>query len=79
MGLSGFRHIDLLRCDRGDEVEFTTLMWFDNLGSIRAFVGDDLTVSHVPAAAQAVLARYDLYATHAVVLDRRPQVAAEGG
>jgi len=73
MELIGFQHIDLLRRDVGGEVEFTTLMWFDDLDCIRAFVGDDATVSHVPSAARAVLSRFDERAAHAEVVDRRRQ------
>ncbi len=71
--IAGFRHIDLMRRDCGDEVEFATLMWFDDLDSIKAFVGEDYAVSHVPAAARAVLSRFDERASHFEVLDRRPQ------
>ncbi|WP_037498519.1 antibiotic biosynthesis monooxygenase [Sphingomonas jaspsi] len=71
--IPGFRHIDLMRRDLGDEVEFQTLMWFDSLDAIRAFIGEDYAVSHVPAAAQAVLSRFDEYAVHFEVIDRRPQ------
>ena len=71
--IPGFRHIDLMRRELGDEVEFQTLMWFDDLDSIRAFVGEDYAVSHVPTAAQAVLARFDRRAVHYEVLDRREQ------
>ena len=56
--IQGFRHIDLLRRDSGDEVEFTTLMWFDNLDSVRKFMGNDYSLSHVPASARAVLSRF---------------------
>ncbi|MGH8893360.1 MAG: hypothetical protein ACRDWY_08665 [Actinomycetes bacterium] len=62
-----------MRCERDAEVEFVTVMWFDDLESIKAFTGDDYTISHVPAAAQAVLARYDQRAAHYTVIDRRPQ------
>jgi hypothetical protein len=72
-GISGFRHIDLMRRDREGEVEFQTIMWFDSLQAIIDFVGPDPDVSHVPAAARAVLARFDERATHYEVLDRRPQ------
>jgi antibiotic biosynthesis monooxygenase (ABM) superfamily enzyme len=72
--IPGFRHIDVLRMDRGEEVEFTTLMWFDSLDSVRNFMGADYTVSHVPAEARAVLARFDAHAEHLDVVDRRPQV-----
>ena len=71
--IAGFRHIDLMRRDLGDEVEFATIMWFDDIASIRAFVGEDYEVSHVPAAAQAVLSRFDERAAHYEVIDRRPQ------
>ena len=71
--IPGFRHIDLMRRDLGDEVEFQTLMWFDSLDSIVAFMGEDYAVSHVPAAAQAVLKRFDERAAHFEVIDRRPQ------
>ena len=71
--ISGFLHIDLMRRDLGDEVEFQTLMWFDSLDSVIAFMGEDYAVSHVPAAAQAVLSRFDDRASHFEILDRRPQ------
>ncbi len=73
--ISGFRHIDMMRRAVGDEVEFATLMWFDDLGSIKGFVGEDSEVAHVPASARAVLARFDERAFHYQVFDRREQVA----
>ncbi|MDB5368055.1 MAG: antibiotic biosynthesis monooxygenase [Rhodospirillales bacterium] len=69
----GFRHIDLVRRDLGDEVEFVTLMWFDDLDAVNRFAGEDYAVSHVPEAARAVLARFDERAAHYEVLDRREQ------
>ena len=72
-GISGFRHIDLMRRDCEGEVEFQTIMWFDSLQAIIGFVGPASDVSHVPAAARAVLARFDERATHYEVLDGRPQ------
>lgn len=71
--IPGFRHIDLMRRELGHEVEFQTLMWFDSLDAIIAFVGEDYAVSHVPPAARAVLSRFDHRAAHFEVLDRRPQ------
>jgi hypothetical protein len=73
MNIAGFRHIDLMRREVGDEVEFVTLMWFDDIDSVKAFMGEDYEVSHVPAAARAVLARHDERSAHFDVLDRRPQ------
>ena len=71
--IPGFRHIDLMRRDLGGEVEFQTLMWFDSLGAIKAFMGEDYAVSHVPPAAQAVLTRFDECAAHYEVIDRKAQ------
>ena len=71
--ISGFRHIDLLRRADAGEVEFVTLMWFDSLEAIKAFVGEDHEVAHVRDAARAVLASFDARVAHFEVLDRRPQ------
>jgi len=71
--IPGFRHIDLMRREAGGEVEFQTLMWFDSLEAIKAFMGEDFATSHVPPAAQAVLNRFDQRATHYEVIDRREQ------
>ena len=71
--IPGFLHIDLMRRELDGEVEFQTIMWFDALESIRAFVGEDYAVSHVPEAARAVLSHFDERAAHYEVIDRRPQ------
>ena len=71
--IPGFRHIDLMKRDLGEEVEFQTLMWFDSLDAIKAFVGEDYEVSHVPEGARAVLERFDGRAAHYQVIDRRQQ------
>jgi heme-degrading monooxygenase HmoA len=71
--IPGFHHIDLLRRASADEVEFATLMWFSDLEAVKRFVGEDYEVSHVPAAARAVLKRFDERAVHYTVLERRPQ------
>jgi heme-degrading monooxygenase HmoA len=71
--IPGFRHIDLMKRELADEVEFQTLMWFDSLDAIKAFVGDDYSVSHVPPQARAVLQRFDDRASHYEVIDRREQ------
>jgi heme-degrading monooxygenase HmoA len=71
--IPGFRSIDLVRRERGHDVEFMTLMWFDSLDGVKAFMGDDYEVAHVPAEAQAVLADFDKRSAHYQVLDHRAQ------
>ena len=72
-GIRGLRHIDLMKRGLGDEVEFQTIMWFDSLDAIKAFVGEDYCVSHVPTAARAVLNSFDDRAAHYEIIDRREQ------
>ena len=60
-----------------DEVEFTTVMWFEDLESVKNFMGEDYRRSHVPANAQAVLKRFDREATHFHIVDRFGSSAAE--
>lgn len=71
--IPGLRHIDLMRRDVELEVEFQTLMWFDGLDAIIAFMGEDYSQSHVPPQARAVLKRFDERAAHFEVIDRREQ------
>jgi hypothetical protein len=71
--IPGFLHIDLMKREVGHEVEFQTLMWFDSLDAVKAFIGEDYTLSHVPPQAQAVLKRFDPRAAHYEVIDRREQ------
>jgi heme-degrading monooxygenase HmoA len=63
-GVPGFRGIELLRRVTGGEVEFVTIMWFDSWEAVRAFAGDDPEAAYVPAAARAVLARFDERSAH---------------
>ena len=71
--IAGFRHIDLMKREFGDEVEFHTLMWFDSLDAIKAFMGEDYSIGHVPPQARAVLERFDVRVAHYEVIDRREQ------
>lgn len=71
--IPGFRSIDLVRRERDHDVEFMTLMWFDTLDAVKAFMGEDYEAAHVPAEAQAVLADFDKRSAHYEVLDRRDQ------
>ena len=73
--IRGFRSIDLVRRERDHDVEFMTLMWFDSLDAVKAFMGEDYEAAHVPAEAQAVLEDFDRRSAHYQVLDRRDQPA----
>ncbi len=54
----------LIRRALDDEVEFTTIIWFDSIDNVRDFMGEDYEAAHVPPQEQAVLARFDDRARH---------------
>lgn len=70
--IPGYRGIEVLRRaaeDNANEVEFVTLMTFDNLQNVIDFQGEDYTRSYVPDAARAVLKRWDEHAVHYEVVN----------
>ena len=71
--IPGFRSIDMMRRELGDEAEFAPIIWFDDVGAVKAFVGEDHEIAHVPAAARAILSRFDDRAVHYDLFDRREQ------
>jgi heme-degrading monooxygenase HmoA len=62
--IAGYRGIQLLRRNVGEEVEFATVMWFDSLEAVQSFAGADHEVAVVPAAARALLSRFEARSRH---------------
>src|SRR5512143_3937568 len=62
--IRGFQSIQLLRREGGAEVEFVTLMMFENLAAVRAFAGADYEAAVVPEKARALLAHFDERSQH---------------
>lgn len=62
--IHGYRKISLLRREKESEVEFITIMLFDNLDAVKEFVGDDFEQSYVPQKARNVLIRHDDKSKH---------------
>lgn len=50
------------------EIEFTTIIWFESLDNVKAFMGEDYRRAHVPENARAVLKRFDAEAEHLHIL-----------
>jgi heme-degrading monooxygenase HmoA len=69
--IPGFQRIDVLRRPLGDEVEFITVMEFESLDDVKAFVGEDYEAAYVPAEARAILKRFDQRSQHYEVRDSR--------
>lgn len=62
--IRGFKGIQLLRREAGEEIEFVTIMLFDSLEALREFAGEDYEVAVVPEKARAVLSHFDERSQH---------------
>ncbi len=62
--IAGYQGIQLLRRPLENEVEFVTIMWFDDLDAVRQFAGDKYETAVVPPKAQRLLSRYDPISAH---------------
>lgn len=63
-GATGYLGISLCKRVSGGEVEFVTTMWFDSLGDVRAFAGEQYEVAVVPPRARDLLAHFDRTSAH---------------
>jgi hypothetical protein len=64
LGMDGYDGAYLYRRDLGGEVEFVTTMLFDSLDGVKAFAGESYEHGVVPAAARALLSRFDERSAH---------------
>lgn len=62
--IPGFKGIQLLRRQAGDETEFITIMTFDSLEAVKEFAGQDYEQAVVPAKARAILSHFDQRSQH---------------
>jgi heme-degrading monooxygenase HmoA len=69
--IHGFKKIQLLRRNVGDEVEFITIMFFDSLDAVEEFAGEDYEAAVVPTNAKAVLSHFDVRSQHYEVREER--------
>ena len=62
--IPGFKGIQLLRREIGQEVGFVTIMLFESLDAVREFAGGDYEIAVVPEKARAVLSHFDERSQH---------------
>ncbi|MGH9211631.1 MAG: antibiotic biosynthesis monooxygenase family protein [Acidimicrobiales bacterium] len=63
-GVAGFQGARLLGRTTGDETEFVSLTFFDDLYAVRAFAGADYETAVVADEAREVLIRFDDHVGH---------------
>ena len=67
--VKGYRKISLLKRILENEIEFITIMLFDNLEAVKEFVGEDYERSYVPESARKVLLRHDEKSQHYEIIN----------
>lgn len=67
--IKGYKRIQLLRRELEEEVEFTTIMWFEKIESVIAFVGEDYEQVYVPSKARKVLSGFDKKSVHCELIE----------
>lgn len=60
----GYKGIQLLKRALGNELEFTTIMWFESIASVKQFMGEEYKTAYVLPQAQKLLLRYDKNSIH---------------
>ena len=67
--VKGYRKISLLKRIFEKEVEFITIMQFDNIEAVKEFAGEDYEKSYVPESARQVLLRHDEKSQHYEIIN----------
>jgi antibiotic biosynthesis monooxygenase (ABM) superfamily enzyme len=62
--VKGYRGIELIKRELEDEVEFITIMRFEELKDVKDFAGENYQEAYVPQKARLLLKRYDATAQH---------------
>lgn len=62
--IKGYKGAQLLKRDLETEVEFTTIIWFENIDSVKSFIGENYEEVYVPEKAREILSRFDQKAVH---------------
>lgn len=62
--IEGYKKIQLLRRSLDNEIEFTTIMWFDSWDAVKEFAGKEYHQAYVPPEAQKLLSRFEKQSKH---------------
>ena len=61
---TGLNGIQLLTVENGKEVQFTTIMYFDSIESVKAFAGENYRKAHIDPSVAPLLLSYDQMVEH---------------
>ena len=68
--VKGYKGMELYRRELQDEIEFITVMDFENLESVKEFAGEDYELCVVPPTARKVLKHFDERSQHYELRER---------
>jgi hypothetical protein len=60
----GYKGIQLLRRELPESTEFMTIMWFESIGAIKIFAGEDYETPVIPVKARKLLSKFDSRSQH---------------
>ena len=66
--IKGYKGIKLLKRELENENEYTTIMWFEDINSVKQFMGEDYETAYVLPEAQKLLKNYDKKSIHCEIL-----------
>lgn len=69
--IPGYRKISLLKRPQEYEVEFITIMIFDDLTAVKQFAGEEYEKSYVPENARKILSCHDETSQHYEIIEER--------
>lgn len=64
----GFYGVQLLKRELAEEVEFTTMIWFRDLATVKRLTGEDYETAYIPEEARKILSRFDAKVKHSHLL-----------
>ncbi|WP_029034313.1 hypothetical protein [Salinimicrobium terrae] len=64
----GFHGVELFKRETAEEVEFTTMIWFKDLETIKKLTGEDYETAYVPEEARKILSHFDEKVIHSHLL-----------
>ena len=62
--IKGLKNIQLLKQKLNNEIEFLTILWFDSIGSVKEFAGEDYEKAVIYPAAKLLLLHFDERSQH---------------
>lgn len=69
MTLKGYHKICVMKRSADNEVEFTTVMKFEDMAAVKKFAGEEYTKAYVPGKVKPLLKRFDESVAHYEIID----------